>query len=153
MTTTLNEDFRDLLKAFAEGDVRFLVVGAYALAVHGLPRATGDLDVWIEPTSENARKAYSALASFGAPLRDLTEEDLATPGTVFQIGVMPRRIDVLTQLSGIDFESAWPHRIFGTYEEIQFPVIGRNELIQNKRATGRPKDLVDLDALVRLPEP
>ena len=150
MTTTLNEDFRDLLQVFVEGDVRFLVVGAYALAVHGLPRATGDLDVWIEPTPQNASKAYAALARFGAPLGDLAEQDLATPGTVFQIGVIPRRIDVLTQLTGVDFASAWPHRITGTYAQIHFPVIGRDQLIQNKRATGRPKDLVDLDALNQL---
>jgi hypothetical protein len=151
VTTTLNEDFRDLLQAFVEGDVRFLVVGAYALAVHGLPRATGDLDIWLEPTPQNASKAFAALARFGAPLSDLTERDLATPGTVFQIGVSPRRIDVLTQLSGIDFSSAWPHRITGTYAQIQFPVIGRDHLIENKRATGRPKDLVDLESLSRLP--
>ena len=151
MTTTLNEDFRDLLQVFVEGDVRFLVVGAYALAVHGLPRATGDLEVWIEPTPQNASRAYAALARFGAPLADLAEQDLATPGTVFQIRVIPRRIDVLTQLTGVDFAAAWPHRITGTYAQIQFPVIGRDELIENKRATGRPEDLVDLDALNQLP--
>ncbi|HME92519.1 MAG TPA: hypothetical protein VKE49_13905 [Myxococcaceae bacterium] len=151
MTTTLNEDFRDLLQVFVEGDVQFLIVGAYALAVHGLPRATGDLEVWIEPTPQNASRAYAALARFGAPLADLAEQDLATPGTVFQIGVIPRRIDVLTQLTGVDFAAAWPHRITSTYAQIQFPVIGRDELIENKRATGRPKDLVDLDALNQLP--
>ena len=92
-------DFRDLLRAFADHDVRFLIVGAYALAVLGRPRATGDLDVWVEATPDNARRAYEALRVFGAPLHNLTAEDLATPGIVFQIGLPPLRIDVWTEIT------------------------------------------------------
>src|SRR5688572_21151442 len=138
----MNEDFRDLLLAFVEGKVRFLVVGAYALAVHGHPRATGDLDLWIDPTAANARRAYRALAAFGAPLADLTERDLQTPGVVFQIGLVPRRIDILTDVSGLTFAAAWPHRVETTHEGLRFFVIGRSDFITNKRATGRPKDQV-----------
>ena len=96
-------DFRDLLRAFVDHDVRFLIVGAYALAVLGRPRATGDLDVWVEPTPRNARKAYEALHAFGAPLHELTAIDLATPGVVFQIGLPPLRIDLLTEITGLAF--------------------------------------------------
>jgi hypothetical protein len=106
----LARDFRDLLHAFVAREVRFLVVGAYALAVHGRPRATGDLDLWVEPTRDNAARAYDALREFGAPLHDLTPEDLATAGVVFQIGVEPMRIDILTQISGVGFADAWPRR-------------------------------------------
>lgn len=145
----LNEDFLDLLRAFVDGDVRFLVVGAYALAIHGLPRATGDLDVWVDPTAENARKAFRALQSFGAPLHDLTEADLHAPDVIFQMGVEPRRIDILTRISGVSFDEAWPARIEGVFEGLRFPVIGRDQLAANKRAAGRPKDLVDLESLSR----
>jgi hypothetical protein len=147
--SSLNKDFRDLLCAFLDAGVRFLVVGAYALAVHGRPRATGDLDVWIEPTPDNARRAHKALRAFGAPLADLTEEDLATPGTVFQIGVVPRRIDVLTELTALRFEDVWPRRIEGIYGPLRFPVIGKEDFIRNKRATGRLKDRVDANHLAR----
>jgi hypothetical protein len=148
----LNRDFRDLLQAFVDHDVRFLIVGAYALAIHGRPRATGDLDVWIEPTPENASRTYQALAEFGAPLRELRESDLQTPGVVFQIGVAPRRIDILTQLTGLDFADAWPNRVEGIYEGLRFPVIGRKEFLANKRATGRPSDLLDAKLLEELLE-
>jgi len=144
-----NQDFLDLLRAFVDADVRFLVVGAYALAVHGHPRGTGHLDVWIEATPENARRAYGALAAFGAPLHELTQADLVTPDVVFQIGVAPRRIDILTSISGVDFADAWPRRIEGVYGDVRFPVIGLDDLIANKRAAGRPQDLVDVEALER----
>ncbi|MEE8138607.1 MAG: hypothetical protein V3T81_07030 [Thermoanaerobaculia bacterium] len=146
----LSPDFRDLLHAFVDHDVRFLIVGAYALAVHGHPRATGDLDVWIEPTEANASRAYRALAAFGAPLDELTEGDLSTPGVVFQIGVAPARIDILTEISGVAFEAAWPRRIEGHYGSLAVPVIGRDDFVANKRATGRAKDALDADLLEKL---
>lgn len=142
-------DFRDLLRAFAGHDVRFLIVGAYALAVLGRPRATGDLDVWVEPTPENAQRAYTALRAFGAPLHDLTVVDLATPGVVFQIGLPPLRIDVLTQISGVEFARAWPRRLRATFDDVSVPVLGRADFLANKRATGRLKDLADAERLVR----
>lgn len=147
MTIDLARDFRDLLQAFIDRDVRFLVVGAYALAILGRPRATGDLDVWIENTPENAARAHAALGEFGAPLHDLTLEDLARPGTVFQIGLAPLRIDVLTQLTGVEFGPAFVRRIEAEFEGVRVPVIGREDFLANKRATGRAKDLADAEQL------
>lgn len=145
----LADDFRDLLQTFIDHEVRFLVVGGYALAVHGHPRATGDLDVWIDLSEANAERAYEALRSFGAPLGDLTVSDLTTPGTVFQIGLPPLRIDVLNQLTGIEFETVWPHRFETSISGMGIPVIGRQALIANKRALGRAQDIADIERLER----
>lgn len=145
----MNPDFRDLLCAFSDAEVRSLIVGAYAVATHAVPRATGDLDLWIEPTPENARRVMTALRAFGAPLHGLTEVDLTTPGLVFQIGVAPRRIDLLTSITGVDFASAWASRVPTRYADVPCFVIGREALIENKRRLGRPKDLADLDLLER----
>jgi hypothetical protein len=143
----MNPDFVDLLRAFIDADVRFLVVGAYALAHYGRPRATGDLDVWVDPTPDNAHRVMHALAGFGAPVADLREDDFARPGVVFQIGVPPGRIDVLTDLTGLTFDVAWPGRERGAFGDIAVDFIGRDAFIQNKRATGRTKDLADIEAL------
>jgi len=143
----MNPDFVDLLRAFAAADVRFLVVGAYALAHHGRPRATGDLDVWVDPTPTNAPRIMRALAAFGAPLHDVAEDDFARPGIVFQIGVPPRRIDILTELTDVSFDEAWPDRESGRFGDLVVDFIGREAFVRNKRATGRPRDLADLDAL------
>lgn len=143
----LNPDYRDILSAFADEGVEYLVVGAYALAVHGLPRATGDIDLWVRPSSENARCVWSALALFGAPLKGLTSEDLTRPGIVFQVGVAPARIDILTSLDGVEFEDAWTARTESVVEGIRLPVIGRRHLILNKKATARPQDLADVAML------
>lgn len=107
MRIDLAKGFRDLLRAFVDHEVQFLVVGAYALAVHGRPRATGDLDLWVETSPANADRVLAALRDFGAPLHDLTREDLSRPGVVFQIGLPPLRIDILTQISGVEFPDAW----------------------------------------------
>lgn len=139
----MNPDFLDILSAFSEERVEFLVVGAYALAVHGLPRATGDIDLWVRPTRDNARRVRAALARFGAPIGDLSEQDLVTRGTVIQIGVAPRRIDVLTLIDGVEFDEAWAARTMTRVGGVDIPVIGRAELIRNKKATGRAKDLAD----------
>ncbi|HUI27684.1 MAG TPA: nucleotidyltransferase [Candidatus Kryptonia bacterium] len=147
MAIDLAKDFRDLLQAFIDHEVRYLVVGAYALAILGRPRATGDLDVWIDPTAENARRAYDALTAFGAPLHDLRVEDLSTPGVVFQIGLPPLRIDILTQLTGLEFDRAWGRRTEADFEGVRVPVIGREDFLINKRATGRTKDLADAEQL------
>lgn len=143
----MNPDFVDLLRALCVHDVRFLVVGAYALAVHGRPRATGDLDVWVDATPENAPKLMSALVEFGAPLREVTEADFGHPGVVFQMGLPPGRIDVLTSLSGLTFDEAWPGRVPAMFADVSVSVIGRDAFIKNKRATGRAKDLGDIEAL------
>lgn len=145
----MNEDFRDLLAALLEAQARFLVVGAHAMAVHGVPRATGDLDVWIAADGGNAGRVWSALLRFGAPMTALgfTEEDLMRPDQVLQIGLPPRRVDLLTAISGVAFEEAWPGRIVHEVSSLRVPFIGRHELIRNKRAAGRSKDLADLEAL------
>jgi hypothetical protein len=145
----VNQDFRELLRAFADADVRFLVIGAYAVAVHAVPRATGDLDLWLEPSPENAARAYAALRRFGAPLHELTEADLASPGVVFQIGLPPRRIDLLTSITGVAFADAWLGRIAVRYGDVPCAVIGRDALIENKRQLGRARDLADLELLAR----
>lgn len=145
----LATDFRDLLHAFVGRKVRFLIVGAYALAVLGRPRATGDLDVWIEATPTNAERAYAALGDFGAPLHALTVADLSVPGVVFQIGLPPLRIDILTQISGVDFATAWRRRRAATFGDVRVSIIGREDFITNKRASGRLKDLADAQRLER----
>lgn len=140
----LNPDFRDMLSAFCEEGVEFLVVGAYALAAHGHPRATGDLDLWIRPSEENAHRVWQALERFGAPLSQLRLADLQTPDLIFQIGVAPRRIDILTSIEGVEFDEAWPERIEVEIEGLKIPIIGRDHLIKNKKASGRPQDLADV---------
>ena len=140
----LNPDFRDMLSALCDESVEFLLVGAYALAAYGLPRATGDMDIWIRCSDENAERVLRALQRFGAPLFDLTADDLQAAGTVFQIGLAPRRIDILTSIDGVLFDDAWSHRKVIELEGLTVPAIGRAHLIQNKKATGRPKDLADV---------
>ncbi len=143
----MNRDFQDFLRALNVAEAEFMVVGAYALAVHGRPRATGDIDIWIRPSAENAQRVYSALVSFGAPIGNLSQTDLTTPHIVYQMGVPPRRIDILTSVSGVDFARAWERRISVGFGGVICPVIGLADLIENKRATGRPKDLVDVSDL------
>lgn len=142
-------DFRDLLAELVKAEARFLVVGAHAMSVHGVPRATVDLDVWIDRAPENARRVWSALAGFGAPLDDLgvAVDDLARPEVVLQIGLAPFRIDILTDVSGLTFADAWPDRVEGDFADVRVPFLGRAALIRNKRAAGRPRDLGDLEAL------
>jgi hypothetical protein len=151
--TRLAVDFRDLLRVFVARDVRFLVVGAYALAVHGRPRATGDLDVWVDATPENAERAVAALREFGAPLHDLRVCDLARRGVVFQIGLPPLRIDVLTAIDGVEFPGAWRRRIIADFDGVRVPVIGRQDFLVNKRATGRLKDRADAERLAPSRQP
>ena len=143
----MNPDFLDLLRAFIDRNVRFLVVGAYALGVHGRPRATGDLDVWVDPTPANAANIMQALEQFGAPLNGVTVHDFSRPGIVFQMGLPPLRIDVLTQLTGLAFAEAWPTRVAAAFGPLTVDVIGRDAFIRNKRATGRAKDLGDIESL------
>lgn len=121
-----------------------MLVGAYALAVHGLPRATGDMDLWIRCSEDNAHRVWSALANFGAPLFDLTKEDLKTPGIVFQIGVAPNRIDILTAIDGVEFDEAISQSKQVKIETLMIPVLSRTHLLKNKKATGRPKDQADV---------
>ena len=143
----LNPDFRDLLSAFIDAKVEFLLVGGYAMAAHRLPRATKDLDVWVRPSGENAPRVLQALDAFGAPRHGLTEIDLQTEGTIYQIGIPPNRVDVITVVDGVRFEDAWRDRTSVEVDGLSIPVIGRAHLIANKRTVGRPQDLVDADLL------
>jgi hypothetical protein len=140
----MSPDFVEMLAELRAADAEFLVVGAHAVAAHGRPRATGDLDLWVRSTPDNARRVYAALERFGAPLQDLTVTDLVTPDVVYQIGVPPARIDILTSISGVTFEEGWTNRIAMMVGGLEVPVLGRDELIRNKRAAGRPRDLADL---------
>jgi len=146
----LNSDFRDILSAFCEEKVEFMLVGAYAVAAHGLPRATGDIDLWIESSRENAERIWAALTKFGAPLTGLSKQDFITPGTVVQLGVAPRRIDILTQITGVNYEDARRAKLVIDIESIKVPVIGLSHLIQNKTAVGRPQDNADAARLQQL---
>lgn len=142
------------LASLAASGARFLVVGAHAMAVHGVPRGTQDLDIWLDPGSENADRVWRGLAAFGAPLDELGIEpdDLRRSDTVIQLGLPPNRIDLLTTISGVpDFERAWAERVEHEFGGQRVPFIGRAALIRNKRESGRRKDLADLEALGQLP--
>ncbi|MGQ0544273.1 MAG: hypothetical protein ACT4P3_02950 [Betaproteobacteria bacterium] len=143
----MSPDFRDLLSAFNAQGVEYLVVGAHALAAHGHVRATGDLDIWIRPDAQNAPRVIAALRAFGAPLQDLRESDLTLPGLVFQIGVAPLRIDILTAIDAVQFDEAWTDRVSATFAGEKVAVLSANHLMRNKRAVGRTQDLADLEWL------
>lgn len=148
---TLPRDFRDLLSELTAAGAEFVVVGGHAVARHGYVRTTLDLDVLVRPSPENSRRVHRALSLFGAPLaaHGVAESDFARPGAVYQIGIPPTRIDVITSIDGVDFESAWASRLDADFDGVQAPVIGREALIRNKRATGREKDRRDADELER----
>ncbi len=144
----LNQDFRDILSEFIEGDVEFLVVGAYAVATHGIARATGDIDFWIRISPENAHRVLDALHRFGTPLEELTAADLQEENVVVQIGREPSRVDIMTSIDGVEFDDAWAHKHEVHVAGLAIPVIGRQQLIRNKRATGRLRDLADVEAIL-----
>ncbi|MCH8965746.1 MAG: hypothetical protein IIB58_12340 [Planctomycetes bacterium] len=143
----MNPDFYDMLSAFTAEGVEYLLVGAQALAVHGVPRATGDLDLWVRATPENASRVLAALRRFGAPLDQVSAADFASEDVVFQIGVAPHRIDLVTSIDGIEFKDAVTRRTTTVIQDLQIPVLGRDDFIANKRAVGRPKDLADIASL------
>ena len=143
----LNPNFRDILVALNDAEAEYLVVGAYAMAAHGCPRSTGDIDFWVRPTAENAARVWAALSSFGAPMEQIALEDFSTANVVFQIGIAPQRVDVMTSISGVNFDDAWPARLVADLDGLRADVIGREHLLQNKIASGRPKDIVDADIL------
>ncbi len=128
---------------------RFLIIGAHALSIHGVPRATADLDVWIDPAAENVARVWEALVAFGAPMDALgiTPADLMQPDIVAQFGLPPYRIDFLTGISGVAFADAWSTRVEAFFGDVAAPFIGRDAFIRNKRASGRTRDLADLESL------
>jgi hypothetical protein len=143
------QDFHDVLAALLAADARFIVVGAHALAAHGIPRATVDIDVWVDPDPENAQRVWKALTAFGAPLENLgvTAADFSRPEIVAEFGLPPYRIDILTGVSGLTFDEGWEDRIEDVVEGVRVPILGRDSFVHNKRASGRMKDLADLEAL------
>lgn len=143
----LNEDYREMLQFLADENVKFILVGAYALAAHGYPRSTMDIDIWVMPSPANSAAVICALRRFGAPLDNLTVADLQKDDTIFQIGVAPRRIDIMTSASGLEFDKTFAHSIEVVIEGIQVHIPSVDDLIRNKRATGRTKDLADIEAL------
>lgn len=149
MNEGMPADFADLLAAFQIHGVRFLVVGAHAMASYGVIRATGDLDIWVAPTTDNARRVYAALAAWGAPMaaHGIDADDFARPETVYQVGLPPFRIDILTSVSGLEFEPSWQGRAPARHADLQFAVLGLEDLVANKRASGRTKDLLDIELL------
>jgi hypothetical protein len=146
----MSPDFNELLQTFNAHDVEYLVVGAHALAAHGHVRATKDLDIWVRASPENAMRVTEALRDYGAPLKDLTQDDLNRVGTVFQIGIPPLRIDVITSIDGVEFSDAWSDRFPTTFGDTPVSVISRRHLIQNKKASARLQDLADVEVLERL---
>jgi hypothetical protein len=143
----LNEDYRDIILSLEENGVEFLIVGAYAMAAHGYPRATGDIDLWVRASRENSAKVYKALKQFGSPLAAIDEATFSELDIIFQIGVAPRRIDIITGVSGLDFESAYGRREKVEVEGLVMPVISIEDLIVNKESTGRDKDRLDAKTL------
>ncbi len=139
----LAKDFKDILIALDDAKAEYVVVGAYALAGHGMVRATGDIDIWVRPTPANAQRVWNALVAYRAPRRNLTVADLHAPDTIYQIGLPPFRIDILTSISGVEFDTAWQRRIHAKLEDCQVAILGKEDLLVNKLASGRPKDLLD----------
>jgi len=145
-----NEDYKDLLSIFHEEGVESLLVGAFAMAGHGYPRATMDMDVWVNPAPDNAQRVYRALARFGAPLHELTLEDLCSDDIVFQIGVAPRRIDILTGLTALEFDDAYRRGVKIEAFGVTVKMLSIQDMIANKKALGRHRDLADVEHLESL---
>ena len=149
----LNSDFSELLKTFNAAGVRYLIVGAHAVAYHAEPRFTADFDVWAEPSAENAARVWAALRRYGAPLGTATEADFTNPDTIYQLGVEPNRIDIVMGIDGVSFSTAWRNRVRATFGGIAVCILGKADLIRNKRACGRPQDLLDLQHLTARKRP
>jgi hypothetical protein len=148
----LNPDFLDMLSALNAAGAEYPLVGAYAMAAHGHPRATADIDFWVRPSPDNAARVMQALKHFRAPLVGLKEADLATDNLIFQIGLPPRRIDIITGIDGVRFEEAWPAKVITHFSSEPCYIISREHLLQNKRACARVKDGWDVQLLERLPQ-
>lgn len=143
----LNQDYKEMLSLLIEKGVEFVLVGAYALAAHGFPRATGDIDIFVKPNPKNANRVYECLAKYGAPLEGISVEDFIAPGVIFQIGVAPRRIDILTTIDAVSFQEAIEDAIIIQIEGLKIPILSKSKLIKNKESTGRVKDKIDAETL------
>ncbi len=145
----MNSDFKELLQILYETEVRYLVAGGYAVIHHSQPRYTKDLDIWIEPSPENAKKLMLAFSRFGIPLLSLTEQDFTSPGIQLNVGVAPCEIDFLTSIPGLDFDTAWTNRVESTEDDFKIYYLGKADLITAKQTSGRLQDLADIDELHR----
>lgn len=148
----IHQDFEDMLRCLNTAKVKYLIVGAHAVSVYTEPRYTKDIDIWVEPTKENAVKVYNALKKFGAPIKQLEVDDLANPNLVYQMGVAPVRIDILMSISGTDFPTAWSNKKTIRFGKEKVHVIGFEELVKAKKASGRTQDELDLEKLYRVKE-
>jgi len=145
----LNKDYKEMLQLLLEEQVNFILVGAYALSAHGYPRATGDIDIWVKADESNSKRIYQVLSRFGAPLEQINENGFAGEGIIFQIGVAPRRIDIITQIDGVTYDEADEDKIVVEVEELKLPIISLSKLIKNKMSTGREKDKLDAKFLIK----
>ena len=145
-------DFKELLASFNENAVEYLIVGGYALAHHGAPRFTGDLDLYVNPSPDNAKRVLAALDAFGFGSVALTEDDFRQPGRVVQLGVPPVRVDLITSIDGVTWDEAWRGRTVAALGDVSVSFLGRREFIANKRACGRARDLADIEALGEDPQ-
>lgn len=143
----MNPDFKDLLRAFNDERVKYMIIGGYAVIKHTEPRFTKDLDLWVSPDKENAEKVYAALVKFGAPIADLTPNDFTEQDFFFTMGIAPNRIDLLFDLIGVESEEAWRRGVRGNLGDLEVVFIGREDLIRNKEAAGRLQDLADAEKL------
>ena len=148
----LEQDYKDLINIFIEEKVQFILVGGYAVGLHGHPRATKDLDLWVYANSKNARLVVKSLVRFGAPMQDISVQDFETEGTILQIGVEPVRIDITTKVAGLKFKEAIKNVKMIKIEELDIPTISLQDLIKNKKASGRYRDLDDVESLEKILE-
>lgn len=135
--------FKELLRKLNEHQARYLIVGAYAVMKYTEPRYTKDLDIWVDATSDNAKRVFEALAEFGAPMNSVTVEDFANPELVFQIGIEPHRIDIMMHVKGLEFSQAWANRVEAMFEDVAILLVSKEDLLTSKTAAGRPQDLID----------
>jgi hypothetical protein len=142
-----NPDFRDLFHLLGEEKVEYLIVGAYALIYYATPRYTKDIDVWVKPQPENIKKLWTALEKFGAPLIDITPDDFLKPDIIYQIGIEPNRIDILTSIPGLEFDAAWKNSVLSSYAGERIYILSLDDLIRSKETTDRPQDRIDLGIL------
>ena len=141
------QDFREFIELLIKNKAEYLIVGGYAVGIHGHPRYTGDLDIWLNPTPQNAEKILRSVNEFGFSSFKLTKEDFTKPGNVIQLGFPPLRIDLLTEIDGVTFDECFKNRKEVTMENIKVNFIGYNDLLKNKKESGRPRDIDDINNL------
>ena len=149
----VNSDFKDLLSLFNGYQIKYLVVGGYAVIKYTEPRFTKDLDLWVKADQENAAAVFQALLEFGAPLEGMTKDDFAHEGYFYQMGMPPVRVDILMSIKGLTFKDAWARRVEVDFDGILVPFISKQDLITTKRASGRPQDLIDVELLSQSTDP